>query len=1279
MPTSADPQQVPARPEPAQTPASAQDQEAAAAVPASAWGLLDDGSFKARLGTGLTIAADLLESGQIDLSTLPNPVPGLALKTATFRRNRLDISADVAVPGLDEAELTVRINSDGDARIRGRASRQLNIAALGNPSVSLTISEEGAIGGSVTVEGADMAPSIAGLTAEGGGTLTIDDGKISGNGTVTLSYRDLGNGTVNFDFGENGAFSANGTLTITPPFADEITAEISGDNAGNLSAEATITAGELSTPIAGLELNGGTITIGYDNGDPSLSVADFTATYRNLGTVTIASASLGRDRRISGNGSFEVNLPAMDPVVGTLRLANGAVSGSVTVSASDFPDGLPITSGSITATLSENGALGFSGTVGVDLGPAGTGSLSASYSETGDLAIGAEVDLTVPGLQGAHVSLAYVNGDIQGEAQVPIDTVALPGLGGEVTVRFAEGRWSGETEMSYSADNGKLSGTIRVTLAQTEEGDLQVGGGGSVTAQLMPRLAGTLEATILPEGGIDISGAIEVTEPLELFPEKRLDKELFKYSQNIPLWAMLVAVIRVRAGIRAGIGPGVFRNIRVEGSYTIGADEADPTFSITGEMYIPAFAEAYVAFGAGLGLDVLLGSLTGGIEGVATAGIYGAISVVPELNYADGDWSIEGVATIAAGARLTLGLNAWAEIEALFVTVWEREWKLAEHVMSVGPDLALQAKMNYVFGSGEAPELEMTTSDIDTDKLIQDAMPKDGPGPSGAREALKNKAEWKGALKEKREAEMPAEAENAGKPGKPPEPAARPPKRSKVPDPNADPKDKPVPKTTPSQKTSGSQTALQDAAKPDPSVRGAAPESEVPNAGQPRYPKPLTMKTLEEAPATLPRTKKQEKEDVDAAASMIQIISRSASDSDALDDYFPAIKRRFRLSHLAFVGDFKKGFRVKGGINPNLDESVYEPIRGENDPAASGSRDSKVDWKREKRFGSVVGLEMIADPIGPDHPAGSSPKPGIQPTLMNKLPTIGSVAAAPPGQTIPGNQLYIRGHLLNDNVGGPGLTYNLFPITVNANSEHKNQIEKHVKRWVNDDRYWVRYTVTVDEKDTNLASYGAAGFVGPGYVNANFIAEASVIDTNLNSVPELTRNVVIRSRFPLPSTPQPGDPNFTVEDTEETGFGDDNVTMSKDDEKAFKDANETSRTTDQGDPAPFLTASDDNIILRMPSKSTKTGRLDHDVYKQLQQRIWRTGKPDVKRRMTKHSGVGDAKVELLFDAYEQAKGKTFPEDGFEVSGLSVSQKGDLRAVQGVWPSILANWRTYGRP
>jgi hypothetical protein len=64
-----------------------------------------------------------------------------------------------------------------------------------------------------------------------------------------------------------------------------------------------------------------------------------------------------------------------------------------------------------------------------------------------------------------------------------------------------------------------------------------------------------------------------------------------------------------------------------------------------------------------------------------------------------------------------------------------------------------------------------------------------------------------------------------------------------------------------------------------------------------------------------------------------------------------------------------------------------------------------------------------------------------------------------------GSSLFVRGHLLNDNLGGPGNTWNnLTPLTQNANNRasdsHLNGFEKQVKKAVNDDGKQVNFTVT---------------------------------------------------------------------------------------------------------------------------------------------------------------------------------------------------------------------------
>lgn len=46
------------------------------------------------------------------------------------------------------------------------------------------------------------------------------------------------------------------------------------------------------------------------------------------------------------------------------------------------------------------------------------------------------------------------------------------------------------------------------------------------------------------------------------------------------------------------------------------------------------------------------------------------------------------------------------------------------------------------------------------------------------------------------------------------------------------------------------------------------------------------------------------------------------------------------------------------------------------------------------------------------------------------------------------NESWIKGHLLNDNLGGLGIPENLFPITAAANKSHLNRVEQHVKNAV---------------------------------------------------------------------------------------------------------------------------------------------------------------------------------------------------------------------------------------
>ncbi|NBQ67898.1 MAG: hypothetical protein EBU46_03305 [Nitrosomonadaceae bacterium] len=162
---------------------------------------------------------------------------------------------------------------------------------------------------------------------------------------------------------------------------------------------------------------------------------------------------------------------------------------------------------------------------------------------------------------------------------------------------------------------------------------------------------------------------------------------------------------------------------------------------------------------------------------------------------------------------------------------------------------------------------------------------------------------------------------------------------------------------------------------------------------------------------------------------------------------------------------------------------------------STGALDGKqtnVNWTTDNLGGDTVGTEIKAEPLGPEHLQGGPPKSGAQNKLMNLLPT-------DPGLANPDK--YIRGHLLNDNLGGPGEPYNLFPIMANANKEHENVIESKVKQWVNTEKQWVSYHVKVNQGKIDLKN---------GIVNAQFACTASVLNP-VNDQPINTISATINS------------------------------------------------------------------------------------------------------------------------------------------------------------------------
>jgi hypothetical protein len=150
----------------------------------------------------------------------------------------------------------------------------------------------------------------------------------------------------------------------------------------------------------------------------------------------------------------------------------------------------------------------------------------------------------------------------------------------------------------------------------------------------------------------------------------------------------------------------------------------------------------------------------------------------------------------------------------------------------------------------------------------------------------------------------------------------------------------------------------------------------------------------------------------------------------------------------------------------------------------------KVSYSTGSLGGSTVGTSMTVDWLAPqhlNHPEGSPPKDSALATLMDKLVTDPSKDS---------EKKFIKGHLLNNRIGGPGEDKNLFPITAHANSLHRSSTESTIiTKWLGKakeqkSKVWVFYQVDVGSRNSKLNSK----IISQNYVDCVFSCKAILKD-----------------------------------------------------------------------------------------------------------------------------------------------------------------------------------------
>ncbi len=192
------------------------------------------------------------------------------------------------------------------------------------------------------------------------------------------------------------------------------------------------------------------------------------------------------------------------------------------------------------------------------------------------------------------------------------------------------------------------------------------------------------------------------------------------------------------------------------------------------------------------------------------------------------------------------------------------------------------------------------------------------------------------------------------------------------------------------------------------------------------------------------RTPAQKEQDLDAGMAEAKTLSdRPDTDAGFVRSHLPQIQKRYRLKQLDLQWETEDEYEIVGENSPGKKIKVE---------LAPGDLDTVINYgpTNSQRGAS----SMIAHPLTPNHLPGSTPSasPGVWDMVR------------PDALKRDGVGLYIRGHLLNQQLGGPGTEENLTPITYSANANHLNAVERLLKQWINAPKRdrMVHYEVRVD-------------------------------------------------------------------------------------------------------------------------------------------------------------------------------------------------------------------------
>lgn len=538
---------------------------------------------------------------------------------------------------------------------------------------------------------------------------------------------------------------AHGKLMPSLPLFKKLDLDITYDG-GDLWISRTFTSDDFENPKP-FRITEASLTLAVSPSAGFSIGGDVSFEIERIGKGSISAVKDSDEIELTGEFNFDTKL--FDPAKIRMRYREGKFSGEGKIGIKEGKV-KGIKSATITAMFGE-GKFNASGTAELSIPGIKTVNMALSYSEKEGLAIGGSFELKedIPGIKsGGGQALVKQRPDGKGYDITASGKAVprIPGINSSIDITYENGAITIEGTAAYQ--KGMLNGSILVGVTNRpvspdgkpagEPGNkLIVYGGGTVTVKIAPWLQGTVGIKLEPNGEIVVAGTIALPDTLDIFPEKKLDKNIFKINLDIPIVG--VAVLGQRIGIfatigggldlSAGIGPGQLRDTAISITYNP-AHEENTRVRGGAKLFIPAHAGLRLFVRGSLGAGIPIVSASAGLEVGGALGIEGAITAGVQM-----DWTpakglvLDAFGEIYAEPKFKFDITGFVMVEANLllktVELYSKRWQLAGFEYGSGLRFGVKFPIHYEERKPfdiSMKDLQFEVPQIDKEQLLKDLI-----------------------------------------------------------------------------------------------------------------------------------------------------------------------------------------------------------------------------------------------------------------------------------------------------------------------------------------------------------------------------------------------------------------------------------------------------------------------------------------------------------------------------------------------------------------------------